>query len=162
MADVTVHMSKKRIRFFSASLVLGAVGVVCVSSSSAGWGDRRVETTAPCSGTISITRIQFAPPSVARGGSSAVHVAARNCTGQSQSVELTWLGQFGGKHLSGCPAIDPLARPATFASHGTFKSSLRYDLPSSCTASRLDATARFSGSGGTQLAEESADLSITK
>jgi hypothetical protein len=159
---VTVPMSKTRIRFFCVSLVLAAVGVATVSSTSAGWTGPGIETKAPCSGTISITKIHFVPPSVARGGHSTVHVTARNCTGQSQSIRLTWLGQFAGKHLSGCPVIDPLARPATFASHGTFRSSVGYDVPSSCTASRLDATARFSGSGGTQLAEGSADLSITK
>jgi hypothetical protein len=86
---------------------------------------------------------------------------ARNCTGVSQSTEITWLGQFKGKHVSGCPVIDPLAQHAAFKPHGTFKAKLTYDLPSSCTASRLQATTRFTGSGGTQLAEQSADLSIT-
>ena len=143
-----------------AAVTLAVVGLASVASISADGATQRAGTAA-CSGTIGITQLHFVPPSVARGGGSAAHVAAQSCTDQSQSTELTWLGRFRGKHFSGCPVIDPLAQHATFRPDGTFKAKLTYSLPSSCTASRLQVTVRFSGSGGTQLAEKSADLSIT-
>jgi len=150
-----------RIRLFCASLALVTVGLGATASLSADGAVTGAGTTT-CSGTLGITEFGFLPPTVVRGGASTVHVAARNCTGQSQATELTWLGQFKGKHFAGCPAIDPLAQPATFKAHGAFKAKLTYDLPTSCTASRLQVTVRFTGSGGTQLAEQSADLAITR
>ncbi len=148
----------KGIRIVCASLAMTTIGLVAASSANA--DEAVVGSRTPCSGTVAITHLQFAPPTVRRGGSSTVHVVARNCTSQSESTEITWLGQFNGTHVSGCPVIDPLAQPAAFKAHGTFKGKLTYDLPSSCTASRLQVTTRFTGSGGAQLAEQSAHLSI--
>jgi len=149
-----------RILLFCTSLALAIVGVTAAASINADGAVPRPGAAA-CSGTIAITELRFVPPSVTRGGTSTAHVVAHNCTGRTQSTELTWLGQFKGKHISGCPAIDPLPESATFTSRGTVKAKLSYELPTSCTASQLQVTTRFTGSGGTQLAVRSAALSIT-
>ena len=153
-------MNMGRTWLFCASLVVGSLGLAAGASISADGavpGGQR----GGCGATIRITQLRFVPPSVARGANSTARVTAQNCSGQSQSTELMWLGRFMGKHVSGCPVIDPVAEPATFTALGTFKAKLTYDLSTSCTASRLRVTARFSGSGGTQLAQKSASLSIT-
>jgi hypothetical protein len=151
-----------KIRAVCASVLLATVGVGAAATASANpVGAIPAARSVTCSGTIGITQMQFVPSSVASGGSSTVHLVAKNCTDQIQSTEVTWLGSFRGTHLSGCPIIDPLAQPATFKPHSTFRAKIEYEALSGCTATRLQVTARFAGSGGQQVAEKSADLTIT-
>ncbi len=113
---------------------------------------------------VSITSLRFHPRHVAAGGSAVVKVTARNCTHQPQAVTLTWLGQFAGPQPgipAGCPVMDPVAQHANLESRGTFKAKLGVEVFASCTATSLTETARFTGAGGTVLAEKTAALRIT-
>jgi hypothetical protein len=99
---------------------------------------------------------------VAPGGSSTATLKAQNCTGQTISATATWIAQFqgsGGGLPAGCPVIDPIARPATFAPHGTVTQSTGYLVPSGCTATSLHLTVRISA-GGSVLATGTANLTI--
>jgi hypothetical protein len=115
-----------------------------------------------CSGVIQITRLAFTPVVVAPGQTATLQSTARNCTGTSQQTTSVWLGRFVGAAAGippGCPAIDPLPRPASFAPHGQLRSSVGYLVPSGCTATQLQVTVEFE-QGGTVLAEATADLGI--
>jgi hypothetical protein len=117
---------------------------------------------ASCSGVIQITRLAFTPVVVAPGQTATLQLTARNCTGTSQQTTSVWLGTFAGPAAGippGCPAIDPLPLPASFAPHGQLRSSVGYLVPSGCTATQLQVTVEFE-QGGTVLAERTADLGI--
>jgi hypothetical protein len=116
-----------------------------------------------CTGTIQITSLAFAPPTVARGQSSVATLNARNCTTQTKQTTTYWSGRFLGSTAgipAGCPAIDPLPRPATFAPHGSISLATTYLVFSSCAATSLQLTVQIVGSGGTLLATRSATLVI--
>jgi hypothetical protein len=71
-----------------------------------------------CAGTVQITSLAFAPSTVSRGQSSEATLQARNCTRQTQTTTTYWYGRFLGSSPgtpAGCPALDTLPRPATFA-----------------------------------------------
>src|SRR5437762_514154 len=102
-----------------ASIVV-AVGLVAAGAVSASAATMSTTTTTGC--TVQITSLAFAPATVAPGHSSVARLQARNCTRHSQQTATYWFGRFTGSGPGippGCPAIDPLPRPATFAPHGT-------------------------------------------
>jgi hypothetical protein len=116
-----------------------------------------------CSGVVTITHIAFKPSPVLRGQTSTVHLVAQNCTNETQTTTLTWLGRFeraGGGIPSGCPVIDPFSRDATFAPGAIFRAKVTYLVPASCTATALAVTARIS-QGATVLAHKTATLAIS-
>lgn len=118
---------------------------------------------AACTGTVRITSLAFAPSTVPPGQSSTATLHARNCTSQTQQTTTTWFGQFIGSGVgipTGCAAIDPLPRPATFTPHGTVTLSTTYLVFASCTATSLRLTVQITGSGGVLLATASTSLAI--
>jgi hypothetical protein len=116
---------------------------------------------------IKITNLSFSPPVVSPGQLATANMSARNCTGQPESASVMWLDQFlgpagtAGGIPPGCPAIDPLPpQPVSFAPYGSYSASLQTLVFSGCTATQLQVTVRFFGSGGTVLAQRTADLPI--
>jgi hypothetical protein len=146
-----------RLRAFLAGMaVLGAATMATAAPAGA------AGSSTACTGVIRIAHMAFRPPAVAPGQSSTVHVLAVNCTDQSQTTSVTWLGRFigtSGQVPQGCPVIDPVSEAANFVPHGTFAGKMTYLVLSGCTANLLRVTARFS-EGGAVLAERSANLTI--
>jgi hypothetical protein len=145
-------------RFGIAAAVL--VGSMIASPAAVATASSPTSTPA-C--VVKITAMRFHPRRVARGGSSVVHLRARNCTDQTQDASLTWLGSFVGATPGipeGCPAIDPVAQPVSFTPHGRITASLGFVVFPSCTASALSETARLTAPDGTVLAEQAVDLRI--
>ena len=119
---------------------------------------------AGCAGTVQISALAFAPPTVAPGQQSVASLTVQNCTAQAQQITTQWTAEFAGSATGippGCPAVDPIAPSTTLAANAQANSSLTYQVPSSCTATALPLTVRISGSDGTVLATQSATLSIT-
>lgn len=150
-----------RRRSVLAGVVLASVGLVTVPSGVATASTHQSHLS--CTGIVQITRLAFSPSSVSPGDSSTADLTARNCTSASQQTTATWFGRFVGASAgipTGCPVLDPLPQPATFGPNGTFRSSVGYLVPASCTASQLQITVQIQQSG-TILAQQSANLAIT-
>jgi hypothetical protein len=120
-----------------------------------------------CTGVITITQLAFSPPAIPPGQIATANVTARNCTGQAQAASVMWVEQFvgpngpGGGIPPGCPAIDPLPpQPVNLAPYGSYSGSSKTLVFAGCTATALQATVRFYGSGGALLAQRTADLTI--
>lgn len=144
---------------WAASLVVAA-GLVAVGTAASAATVRPAACTS--TGTVEITSLAFNPPAVSPGGSSTATLKAQNCTGQTINASATWIAQFqgaGGGVPAGCPVIDPIARPLTFAPHGTATQSTGYLVFSGCTATSLHLTVRISA-GGSVLATGTANLTI--
>jgi hypothetical protein len=112
---------------------------------------------------VTVTHLAFKPSVVLSGQTSTVHLVAQNCTNETQTTTITWLGRFerpGGGIPSGCPVIDPFSQGATFAVGGIFRAKVTYLVPASCTATALAVTARISR-GATVLAHKTATLTIS-
>ena len=151
--------------FRRASAVLSALGITTGMVAAGGVASASAAAPAACSGVIQISRLAFVPPAIAPGQSSTAELTARNCTGQTQRTTVTWLGRFlgpGGGFPAGCPVIDPLAQPATFAPYGTVSGQVGYLVFAGCTATSLQATVRITGAGGAVLAQRTASLVIVQ
>lgn len=154
-------------RRLSAIVTTAAVGAVVLLAGGGPASADALPSPTPqpgtCSGTIGIDSFAFDPAVVLPGASSDATLTATNCTGMSQSVTETWTGRFtsatGTGVPAGCPVIDPLARPVTFAPHTQVATATSYLVPSGCAASGLTVTVTIS-QDGTQLAQGSADLVI--
>ncbi len=147
---------------FVAPLVMAA-GLVAFGSAAA---QAAPVTPDACStpAVIQITSLGFAPASVTPGHSSTATLAARNCTATTQKTTITWTGQFISSSTSGpvgCPVIDPLARPTTFAPDASITQSTTYSVLASCTATGLQVTVKITSTTGTLLATRTATLIIT-
>jgi len=121
-------------------------------------------TPAPVSAcVVRIARLAFRPHTAMVGTTATLKLAARNCTKlpQSATVQFTasWVGPSAGLP-NGCPVIDPLAEPASFAPHGKFTAQVGYLVPAGCAATALDATVQITGASGTPLATGTARLRI--
>jgi hypothetical protein len=138
------------------ALLLGASGAAAAGVTPG--------TAAPaaCSGVLAIRAFAFHPPLVSPGQTSTATVSAVNCTGQSQAVTVIWSGRFIGPSAPGCPVLDPLAQPATFAPHGTYTAGVGYLALPSCTATQLQVTVKFQGQSGSVLAQATATLTIVQ
>jgi hypothetical protein len=125
-------------------------------------GAAKPQTGTACTGIVQITGLAFTPSSVNPGGTATAGLNARNCTGQRQVATATWLGRFIGSSVgipAGCPVLDPLPQPVTFAPYGRVRTSVGYQVPASCTAVDLQISVRIQ-QGGTVLAQQTADLAI--
>jgi cellulase/cellobiase CelA1 len=143
--------------------LLTAVGLAGGAvASAAGAGS---VTPAACTGTVQITSMVFSPPAVTAGQGSTVTLTTQNCTSQTQTTSETWFGQFLGSGTgipAGCPAIDPIALPATYAPNETRTRAFTFSTFASCTATMLRATVRITSSAdGSLLATQTADLLLT-
>ncbi len=148
-------------RRFAAMILVPAALAAAPASGAAASGPPS-HPPARCTGIIQITRLAFTPSAVTPGQMATPNLAARNCTGASQQTTAVWLGRFtapAGGIPPGCPAIDPLPQPVTFAPHGAFRSGVGYLVPASCTANQLQVTVEFEQNGAV-LAEQTADLTI--
>src|ERR1700675_4197982 len=103
------------------ALLIGA------SPTAAGAASNWARQTSSC--VVAISALRFHPRHVAPGGSSVVRLTARNCSHQAQYLTLTWFGRFLGSETGippGCPAIDPVAQPASFNPRGAFRAHLGF------------------------------------
>lgn len=153
-----------RRRLLMAVVVLASAGLLTAPSGVATASTLTSRAHLSCTGIVQITRFAFTPSSVGPGDSSTAYLTARNCTSASQQATATWFGRFVGTGAgipTGCPVLDPLARPAAFAPYGTVHSSVGYLVPASCTAAQLQITVRIQQSG-TVLAQQSANLAIVQ
>jgi hypothetical protein len=144
------------------ALLLAIASLIAVSPNAAVAASSSSQRPSRCD-VVAITSLGFHPRHVAPGGHSTIRVVARNCTRQPQNITVTWLGQFVGSGVGippGCPAIDPLAQGANFKPRGTFRGHLEFVVFSSCTATALSETVRFTGADGTVLAEKTVELRI--
>jgi hypothetical protein len=145
-----------------AAMVLAPVALAAAPAGIAAASVPPSRAAPSCSGVVQITELAFNPPAVTPGGMSTANLAARNCTGTSQQTTAVWLGRFVGSSGGippGCPAVDPLPQPASFAPHGVFRASVGYLVPAGCTANELQVTVEIE-QGGTVLAQATADLTI--
>ncbi|MFJ8580918.1 cellulose binding domain-containing protein [Micromonospora sp. NPDC093277] len=118
-----------------------------------------------CTGTIRIASMTWSPPQITPGQGSTLTLVAQNCTDTLQQVSLFSYGRFLGADPGsippGCPVLDPLPpRQITIAAGATYAATSGYSTFATCTATRLQVTARFS-TGDTTVASGSADLAIT-
>jgi hypothetical protein len=116
-----------------------------------------------CTGTVKITSFAFNPATIVAGQSSSAVLSARNCTAQSLQTTTYWYGTWIGSAPgipAGCPAIDPLPRPLTFAPRASAGLSTSYLVFAGCTATALQVKVQIVGSVGT-LATATATLAIT-
>jgi hypothetical protein len=133
----------------AVALLAAAAGLVLAGGASASAATSQAVTPATCKGTVHITSLAFSPETVTPGHSSVATLRARNCTGKTQQTSTFWFGRFVGSGPgipTGCPAIDPLPRGATFQPYGKVKVSTSYLVFPSCTASSLQLTVRIVGS----------------
>jgi hypothetical protein len=118
---------------------------------------------AACSGVIRVDSFAFDPAQITRGGTATASLTATNCTRQSRAVTAAWSGRYSSASSpgipQGCPAIDPLPRPTTFAPHERATTSMSYLTFSGCLADKLTVTVVIT-QGGVQLALVKADLAI--
>jgi hypothetical protein len=153
------------LRQLSAIVTAAAAGAVLLAGGGPASADTPPVATPPgtCSGVIGIDSLAFDPASVLPGATSDATLTATNCTTLSQSVSETWTARFssdtGTGIPAGCPVIDPLARPVTFAPAEQVATTTGYLVPSGCTADRLTVTVAVD-QNGVQLARASADLLI--
>lgn len=142
------------------TLLLAGSGAAAASAvPAASTGPAVCSTTA----VIQITAFAFSPPQVTRGQSATANLTALNCTGATQQTNETWYGRFIGPGPGippGCPVIDPLLRPVTFAPHAQVTTSTSYLVFSGCTATQLAITVNITGSTGALLAQRTAYLTI--
>lgn len=156
---------RRRIGWLGALVVAGGlVGLGTVGAV----GAQAATVSAPsstCTGTVHISSLRFAPTGVPAGQSSTATLKARNCTGKTQKTTTYWFGHFstatGTGVPAGCPVIDPLPRPLTFAPHGSGTLETSYRVPPTCTGTKLTITVRIVSSTGTVLATKDATLTIT-
>lgn len=151
-----------RPRLLLAGTVLAAGGLVAVPAGGA--AASTPTAAASCTGIVQITHLDFTPSSVSPGSTATADLNVRNCTSSRQATTATWFGRFIGTGPgipTGCPALDPLPRPATLDPYGRFHSSVGYLTPVSCTAVRLHITVQIQ-QGGAVLAQKTADLTIVQ
>lgn len=146
----------------TCATVVSSVGAAAANASAA-----QVPATAAawCSSaqTIQISSLTFQPPAVRPGQISAATASVVNCTAQTQQASVQWYGHFvsstGTTIPAGCPALDPVGFPLTLAPFSSASSSLRYLVPSSCTANGLVVTVSVIQQGKV-VAQRSAELII--
>ncbi|MFG1806758.1 hypothetical protein [Streptomyces sp. NPDC049040] len=148
------------------ALVTAAAALAAGTAVSAAGPAAAAAPSTPCATAASVVRIDglaFDPPSVAPGGTSAATLTATNCTGRALTLGTTWSGRFLSDTSSGipagCPAVDPLPRPVTFAPHERVSVTTGYLVLAGCTADRLRLTVTLSRDG-VALAGRTADLLI--
>jgi hypothetical protein len=155
-------------RRFLSLTVLTAAAAVLLATGRPALAAPAPATPAPAAAgclsgaQVAIRSLSFDPGSVARGQTATATVVARNCTRQPLSATLQWTAQFlgtGAAVPAGCPIVDPLVVPASFAARGRFSSSIGYLVFPACTATALRVTARFSA-GGVVLASRTADVPV--
>ncbi|MEN3361156.1 MAG: hypothetical protein V7637_5138 [Mycobacteriales bacterium] len=142
---------------------LTALAAGLVIASGAGSAAAAPAAPAACAGTVQITSFGFASPTAMPGQIATATLTAQNCTNQPQSTSTTWTGRFVGTGTgipAGCPAIDPLARPATFPANGTVTASGGYLIFAGCTATDLQVSVRITAADGTLLAQQTANVTI--
>jgi len=140
-------------------IVVFAVALLGASPSAAAAAP---SPAVPC--VVRITAMSFHPRRVVRGGTSTVRVQAWNCTKQTQPAMLTWIGQFVGPSPglpAGCPVVDPVAQSVDVAPHARFNAGLGFTVFSTCAATSLSETARFTDVTGTVLAERTVSLIVS-
>ena len=153
--------SMSRSRRLFATMVLALAGLAFALP-----GVAAASQSAPsCSSVVRITHLAFNPAAVTPGETSTASLTAVNCTGTAQQTTATWFGSFLGAGTGippGCPAIDPLPpQPADFTPYGTYKSSVGYLVPASCTADELAVTVQLA-QDGTVIATKTTDLAIVR
>jgi len=112
---------------------------------------------------VAIRSLTFDPAVANPGQTATATVVARNCTGATLQTTLQWTARFVGATAgipAGCPAIDPLPVAVSFPPHRSVSSSFGILVFPSCSATALQVTARYTGSGGAVLAERTASLPI--
>lgn len=142
-----------------AALVLCGTGTAAAAASPAG------ASPAACTGTSTLSLTQtFGQASYKPGQSVTVTVTAVNCTARTLATHLTPYGRFAdasGNLAAGCPVIDPIFTPVTFAPNGTYTASFGYQDFTGCQASQFEAFDNFSNDAdGTQLAAGTASVPI--
>ncbi|HEV2638701.1 MAG TPA: hypothetical protein VGX23_26370 [Actinocrinis sp.] len=145
----------------TTALVLAATGPAVAAAAPV-----RAAAPAACVTTAAITvnSFSFNPAQVVPGQSSTANLYTTNCTGVTQATQETWTGQYlsasGAGLPSGCPVIDPLLRPVTYAPYQAVLTSTSYLVLSGCTANALKVTVRITGTGGVLINQASATLAI--
>jgi len=145
-----------------AAAIAVAVGLTAAGVVSASAATQTVAAKS-CTATVHIASLAFTPASVTPGQSSTATLKAHNCTGHAQQTTTYWYGRFVGPSAgipAGCPAVDPLPRPAAFRAHQTITLSTTYRVFPSCTATSFQLTVRIVGPGGKVLATRNATLAI--
>jgi cellulase/cellobiase CelA1 len=145
-----------------AGLIVLAVGLAVGAGAGPALASPAPAASA-CAGIVQINSLVFAPAAVTPGQSATATLVAQNCTSQSLQTSTVWFGRFVGSGTgipAGCPAIDPIARPATFPPSGQVTVSTGYLVFANCTATDLQVTVRITGADGGVLAEQTADLTI--
>jgi hypothetical protein len=106
-----------------------------------------------CTGTVQVASFTFSPASVRPGQSSVATLVLQNCTAVDQQLSLVWYGSFTGTGTGvpqGCANIDPLPPlPVTVPASGRYSRGFSYQVPSSCTATKLTATVNINMGGTT-------------
>jgi len=97
-------------------------------------------------------RAAFKPAKVVEGRNAHLVVVLRNCTGSSQTVDVTRFGRLV------CIVADPVAEAVTIGAYQTKATRSEYLAPS--CAGKGDITARVTSSAGTQLATRTAYVEV--
>jgi hypothetical protein len=143
----------------------GLVAAGGASASAATPGTTAGPAVCTSTSIVQINSLTFVPSAVAPGQSSVATLKASNCTAQTVQTTTYWYGRFVGPTPgipTGCPVVDPIARPLTFTPHGSASLSTRYTTFPSCTATSFQLNVRIIGPGGALLASRDATLTIIR
>jgi hypothetical protein len=150
-------------RRFILVLLGGVLAVLPAGTAAAAAANATPADATTCTGTVQVASFTFSPASVRPGQSSVATLVLQNCTAVDQQVSLVWYGSFTGTGPgvipAGCANIDPLPPlAATVPASGRYSHGFGYQVPSSCTATKLTAVVNITTGGTTVVAR--ADLAI--
>ena len=113
---------------------------------------------------IELDGFAFAPPEVTPGNSATADLITTNCTAGTLVTEEEWTAQWlpptGTGLPAGCPVIDPLMRPVTYAPGQELAENTAYLVPAGCRAAGLAVTVQIFVSTGTSVLTAATELTI--
>lgn len=118
-----------------------------------------------CTNGVQVVSFAFTPATVSPGQTATATLVLQSCTGAAQQDSVQWYGRFSDANNTipaGCPAIDPIIRPAPVPATGQFTGTMSFLVPASCTAAiNLEAIATIRGSDSSTLATVTANATIS-
>ncbi|MBV8161901.1 MAG: hypothetical protein JO265_13335 [Acidimicrobiia bacterium] len=134
-------------------LVLAVLAVPSLPWATAGGSAAAVVPPPAC--VVTITRFAFRPSTAPENAAVTLRLEVQNCTPQPQRLGLT---RFGTEP-PGCPVIDPITKTVTIRAHSTYRERTPMTAPPCVGTEQI--TERVSDQTGKQLAQATADLTVT-
>jgi hypothetical protein len=144
--------------FRNAALLLTAPAAMGLGLLASGPAAAAVHPATGCTTSaatpVEIDGFAFTPSEVGVGGSSTADLITTNCTDTTLATTEEWSAQWlpltpTGPVPAGCPVLDPLIRPVTYAPGQELAENTTYLVPAGCDAGELAVTVHISLAAGT-------------